>query len=126
MKTKIALIGFGTVGQGMCEILLSKEDYLKSKYGFEASIVAISDVMKGAVYCADGLDIQQCLDLVQDGKSVEEYNQVMSTSMALLYALGIDIIKQVSAQAGRQSAIDLGCGPGLPKLRKGGSWSTLA
>jgi len=74
MKTKIALIGFGTVGQGLCEILLSKEDYLKSKYGFEASIVAISDVIKGAVYCADGLDIQQCLDLAQSGKSLEKYN----------------------------------------------------
>ncbi len=74
MRIKIALIGFGTVGQGLCEILISKEDYLKSKYGFEASIVAISDVMKGAVYCKDGLDIQQCLDLVKSGKSLEKYD----------------------------------------------------
>jgi len=74
MKTKIALIGFGTVGQGLCEILLSKEKYLREKYGFEASIVAISDVMKGAVYCADGLDIQQCLDLAQGGKNLTEYD----------------------------------------------------
>lgn len=72
-KTKIALIGFGTVGQGLCEILLSKEGYLKSQYGFEARIVAISDVIKGAVYCAGGLDVQQCLDLVQDAKSLDEY-----------------------------------------------------
>lgn len=73
MKTRIALIGFGTVGQGLCEILLSKEDYLKSKYSFEASLVAISDVLKGAIYCKNGLDIQQCLDLVKSGKSLEEY-----------------------------------------------------
>ncbi|MFC1566021.1 homoserine dehydrogenase [Candidatus Neomarinimicrobiota bacterium] len=73
MKTKIALIGFGTVGQGLCEILLSKEDYLKSKYGFEASIVAITDVLKGAVYCKEGLDIQQCLNLAKSNKSLEEY-----------------------------------------------------
>lgn len=73
-KTRIALIGFGTVGQGLCEILLSKKDYLKSKYNFEGEIVAISDVLKGAVYCKDGLDIQQCLDLVKSGKSLEEYN----------------------------------------------------
>lgn len=72
-KTKIALIGFGTVGQGLCEILLSKEGYLKSKYGFEASIVAISDVIKGSVYCKDGLDIQQCLNLIDSGKNLEEY-----------------------------------------------------
>ena len=29
MKRKIALIGFGTVGQGLCEILLSKEKLFK-------------------------------------------------------------------------------------------------
>ncbi|MFC1527749.1 homoserine dehydrogenase [Candidatus Neomarinimicrobiota bacterium] len=74
MKTKIALIGFGTVGQGLCEILLSKKEYLKSKYGFEARIVAISDVIKGAVYCKEGLDIQQCLNLAKSGKSLEAYD----------------------------------------------------
>ncbi|NHZ84525.1 MAG: homoserine dehydrogenase [Planctomycetia bacterium] len=74
MKTKIALIGFGTVGQGLCEILLTKKECLKSKYGFEASIVAISDVQKGAVYCKDGLDIQQCLNLVKSSKNLDEYN----------------------------------------------------
>ncbi len=74
MKTKIALIGFGTVGQGLCEILLSKKEYLKSRYGFEASIVAFSDIQKGAVYCKDGLDIQQCLNLVKSSKNLDEYN----------------------------------------------------
>jgi len=73
MKTRIALIGFGTVGQGLCDIFLSKEAYLKSKYGFEASIVAISDVLKGAVYCKEGLDIQQCLDLVKDGNNLDKH-----------------------------------------------------
>ncbi len=73
MKTRIALIGFGTVGQGLCEILLSKKEYLKSKYNFEGEIVAISDVLKGAVYCKDGLDIQQCLSLVSSRKNLEEY-----------------------------------------------------
>ncbi|HHJ52802.1 MAG TPA: homoserine dehydrogenase, partial [Caldithrix abyssi] len=48
MKHKIALIGFGTVGQGLCEILLSKEDYLKQTYGFEWQVVAISDMLKGS------------------------------------------------------------------------------
>ncbi len=74
MKTKIALVGFGTVGQGLCEILLSKKGYLKSKYNFEGEIVAISDVLKGAVYCKNGLDIQQCLALVKSGKNLSNYN----------------------------------------------------
>ena len=59
MKThKLALIGFGTVGQGLCEILLTKSEMLTAKYGFEWEVVAVSDFMKGAVYSPDGLDVK--------------------------------------------------------------------
>jgi homoserine dehydrogenase len=73
MLRKITLIGFGTVGQGLCEILLLKEKYLKDKYNFEASIVAISDTLKGSIYNEHGLDIQQCLNIIKDGKTLDDY-----------------------------------------------------
>ncbi len=73
MKRRIALIGFGTVGQGFCEILLQKEQLLNEKYGFEAEIVAISDTLKGSISCKKGLDIQQCIDLVNNGQKLDEY-----------------------------------------------------
>ena len=74
MEHNIALIGFGTVGQGLCEILLSKKDYLKNEYNFSGKIVAISDVIKGSVYCRNGLDIQQCLDIVNNENKLETYS----------------------------------------------------
>ncbi len=73
MKQKLALIGFGTVGQGLCEILLSKNEYLKEMYDFEWEVVAVSDMLKGSVYAPDGLDVPALLDLVSNGKSLEEY-----------------------------------------------------
>jgi len=73
MKQKLALIGFGTVGQGLCEILLSKSDEFKNKYNFEWEVVAISDRLKGSVYSPNGLDIPKLLELAKSGKSVEEY-----------------------------------------------------
>ncbi|HGY54229.1 MAG TPA: homoserine dehydrogenase [Caldithrix abyssi] len=73
MKQKLALIGFGTVGQGLCEILLSKKEYLKKMYDFEWEVVAVSDMLKGSVYAPDGLDVPALLDLVSNGKSLEEY-----------------------------------------------------
>ena len=73
MKHKIALIGFGTVGQGLCEILLSKSDELKNKYNFEWEVVAISDMLKGSVYSPSGLNVPILLKLAKDGKSIEEY-----------------------------------------------------
>jgi homoserine dehydrogenase len=62
MTQKIALIGFGTVGQGIAEILLSKKEYLKKKYGFEYSIVAVADFAYGNVYNPDGLNVPKMLE----------------------------------------------------------------
>lgn len=66
MKQKIGLIGFGTVGRGISEILLDKKKYLKEKYGFEFDIVAVADFAYGNVYNPDGLDIPLMLE--QAGK----------------------------------------------------------
>jgi homoserine dehydrogenase len=48
MERKIGLIGCGTVGRGLLEILDRKHDYLKEAFGFEPRIVAISDKLKGS------------------------------------------------------------------------------
>ena len=69
---RLALIGFGTVGKGLSEILREKDSYLKGKYGFEYSIVAVSDFKKGSVYDENGLNIDQLLELDAVG-SLEEY-----------------------------------------------------
>lgn len=68
MKHKIAILGFGTVGQGISEILLNKKEYLREKYGFEHEIVAVSDFNFGNVYNPDGLDIPFMLKEAGYGK----------------------------------------------------------
>lgn len=73
MHFKIAFIGFGTVGQGLTEILLEKKDMLVEKYDFHYKIVAISDIMKGSVYDENGLDMEKILDLVKTGRKLDEY-----------------------------------------------------
>ncbi len=73
MNYKIAFIGFGVVGQGFTQILLEKKQMLKKRYDFDFSIVAISDLMKGSVYEESGLDMNKILDLVNNGKKIDEY-----------------------------------------------------
>ena len=68
MKHKIALIGFGTVGQGIAEILLNKKQTLKEKYGFEFDIVAIADFVYGNAYNPNGLDIPAMLSIAKEKK----------------------------------------------------------
>ncbi len=73
MAHKLALIGFGTVGQGLAEILRDKADDLKAQYGFAAQITAISDSQKGSIYHPDGLDVTAALRTVQETGSLENY-----------------------------------------------------
>ena len=73
MIHKLALVGFGTVGQGLAEILLDKADTLRETIGFEAQIVAVSDLLKGSVYHPDGLDIATLLDIVKKTGRLDDY-----------------------------------------------------
>ena len=67
MKHKIALVGFGTVGQGLCEILEEKRQNLLDEYDYDFDIVAVSDVRFGTAYNPDGLDIQSILTDAKNG-----------------------------------------------------------
>ncbi len=65
---RLAFIGFGVVGQGLAEILYKKKDELKENYGFEYSVVAVSDFNKGSAYKKDGLDLSKLLELAADNR----------------------------------------------------------
>lgn len=67
MKHRIALVGFGTVGQGLAEILLDKKEYLNKHYGYEFDIVAVSDIAFGTAYNPDGLDVPALLETAKTG-----------------------------------------------------------
>ncbi|MCG3227009.1 MAG: homoserine dehydrogenase [Candidatus Heimdallarchaeota archaeon] len=73
MEFKIAFIGFGVVGQGLAEIFVEQEAFLKEKYNFNFKVVAISDTMKGSVYDKNGLDIQNLLELVKSTGKIDSY-----------------------------------------------------
>lgn len=63
---RLAMIGFGTVGQGLAEILQERGDLLAETYGARFQIVAVSDLFKGSVYHPDGLPPDDLLRLVKD------------------------------------------------------------
>ena len=64
---KIALIGLGTVGQGLLEILRDKGAELKAQNGFDAQIVAVMTRSKGTLYDPNGLDIPALLSAAKVG-----------------------------------------------------------
>ncbi|MCK4597269.1 homoserine dehydrogenase, partial [bacterium] len=98
MTYKIAFIGFGTVGQGLAEILMNKRDQLRRKYDFECSVVAISDIMKGSIYLEEGLDLEKLLSLVRETGRIDGYPGANTgwDSLKTIRESGADIVVEIS------------------------------
>ncbi|MFT4670783.1 MAG: homoserine dehydrogenase [Pseudohongiellaceae bacterium] len=65
---KLAIIGFGNVGQGLAQIICDKYEFLKDRFGTDIRIVAVCDLLKGSVANPEGLNPQTLLDcLARDG-----------------------------------------------------------
>ena len=64
---RLLFIGFGTVGQGLAELLGRKKEFLSNAYGLEVQVVGIADKIKGSVYNPEGIDVQEALKLADTG-----------------------------------------------------------
>lgn len=64
---RLAMIGFGNVGQGLAQILQERGAALAQQHGVAFQIVAVSDLLKGSVYDPQGLDVAALLAAVGDG-----------------------------------------------------------
>lgn len=73
MEIKIGLIGCGTVGTGLLEILDKKSEHLKDAFDFEPKVVAITDRLKGSLLVPEGIDIEKLLSLLNEGKRIDQY-----------------------------------------------------
>lgn len=95
MEYRIGLIGCGTVGQGLLEILDKKKEYLRDTFGFEARIVAISDKLKGTLLVPEGIDIPAVLGVLGRGGNLADDPKVRSGQAEPLDPL--DMIEKTDA-----------------------------
>jgi len=102
MEYKIGLIGCGTVGQGLLEILDRKSEHLRDAYDFEARLVAVSDKLKGSLLVPEGIDIRKLLGLLAEGKPISAYEDPkkpkyeVSDPLDMIEKTDADIIAELS------------------------------
>ena len=70
---RLILVGFGTVGRGVAASLLDAGPELDRR-GCRPEVVAIIDPVVGSVHRADGLDLEQLLELADAGRPLAEAN----------------------------------------------------
>jgi homoserine dehydrogenase len=95
MIIKIALLGFGTVAKGLCEILKKKKIFLKEKYGFDYKIVAVADSRYGNVYNPDGLNIDTMI-MEAMHESMFTKDVVKLDNLSLIKECNADIICELT------------------------------
>ena len=71
MEYRLAIIGFGTVGQGFAEILRDHGPRLLEQFGVRFRIVGISDTLKGSIHDPMGFQPDDLLDAVRESGTLE-------------------------------------------------------
>ncbi len=71
---RVALAGFGTVGQGFTALLADKRSFIEQKYGISILITAVHDPRFGTVIAEKGLDEERLLKAAAAG----EFDQSLS------------------------------------------------
>ena len=67
-ELRLALVGFGNVGQGLARILADHGSRLEARHGLRVRITAVSDVQRGSLHEPSGLDPETLLSAVaRDG-----------------------------------------------------------
>ncbi|MHC1601432.1 MAG: homoserine dehydrogenase [Candidatus Nezhaarchaeales archaeon] len=86
-KIDLLFIGFGVVGRGLAELLLEKNDLLKSKYNVEIKVSGICDLKWGSIINDEGLDLARALKLVDSGKTLDNYDLPAKRGLSSLEAI---------------------------------------
>jgi homoserine dehydrogenase len=68
---RLAIIGFGNVGQGLAQILAEHGERLSALAGRSFQIVAVCDLLKGSIYDPRGIDPARLLSAVQTTTRVD-------------------------------------------------------
>ena len=83
---RLVFLGFGTVGQGLAELLLEKKKELKKRYGLEWTVVGIADTLKGNACAPKGLDLAKALALAKKGEKLDALDKCGCGWDALAFA----------------------------------------
>ena len=73
MILRLAIVGFGNVGQEFARMLVDKREWLLRKKGLDVEVLAIATKSKGSLVSKKALDIEKVLGLLKEGKFLNAY-----------------------------------------------------
>ncbi len=110
---RLSIVGFGTVGQGLAQLLASKDTLLQQQHGLAIRLVSVANARHGFIYRDEGLDIPTLLELAATGRPLYEHPLVQHWQNALagLQATRADVLAEATGTNLRDAE------PGLRHIR---------
>jgi homoserine dehydrogenase len=110
---RLTIIGFGTVGQGLAELLATKKALLKQDFGLEVTLISVANSRHGFIYREGGLNIPTLLELAAARRPLTDHPGVKHWSNALegLKATGGDVLAEATGTNLRDAE------PGMSHIR---------
>src|SRR6266567_2234571 len=95
---RLSIVGFGVVGQGLAELLVSKRKLLLQHYDLDVKVVSIANARHGFLYREDGLYLPTVLELAAQKRPLTEHPGIQHWTNALegLRATGGDVLAEAS------------------------------
>lgn len=110
---RLSIIGFGTVGQGLAELVASKQKLLRERYDLDVTLVSVANSRSGFIYREEGLDIPLLLELAARRRPLTDHPGVICWEKPLqgLLATGADILAEATGTNLRDAE------PGISHIR---------
>ena len=107
---KLALLGFGNVGQAFARLLLEKQQDLKQQYDLTYRVTGIATGRHGMAVNPDGLDLEKALELMRVGHPLKEISSRPASvnSLDFIRICGANVLFEITPvdYATGQPAID--------------------
>lgn len=91
---KLALLGFGNVGQSLARLLLAKRGELRDRYDLGFRVVGVAARRAGAALDPSGIDLERALAAVEGGRPLAELSSeaAPSDSFDFIRQSGADVL----------------------------------
>ncbi len=110
---RLSIVGFGVVGQGLAELLVSQRSVLLQHFKLDVKVVSVASASSGFIYREDGLDLPLLLELAAQKQPLTDHPEVQHWQNALegLHATSADVLAEATGTNLRDAE------PGMSHIR---------